>query len=96
MKIALVTYALNIGGMESTFVVTDSTGAWHENPLADGFRVLGVLPRMWQSSRRHAKRVAKALRDFDAVILNQSRAAQSAAVLLPIESLRSPWYERAL
>jgi len=99
MKIALVTYALNIGGMESfmfglarrlrdfgmeaTFVVTDSTGAWHENPLADGFRVLGVLPRKWQSRRRHAKRVAKALHDFDAVILNHSRAAQSAAGLLP-------------
>ncbi len=99
MKIALVTYALNIGGMESfmlglarrlrrfgmesTFVVTDSTGVWHENPLADGFRVLGVLPRKLQSSRRHAKRVAKALRDFDAVILNHSRVAQSAAGLLP-------------
>jgi glycosyltransferase involved in cell wall biosynthesis len=99
MKVALVTYALNIGGMESflfglarrlrnfgmesTFVVTESYGAWHEYPLAEGFGVISVLPRKWQSSRRHARMVASALRDFDAVILNHSSAAQSAAGLLP-------------
>jgi len=99
MKIALVAYALNVGGMESflfglarslrntglepAFVVTEATGDWHANPLAEGFSVTSVLPRKWQSSRCHARRVAAALGDFDAVILNHSSAAQSAAGLLP-------------
>lgn len=99
MNVALVTYALNIGGMESflfglarnlrtmgaesTFVLTEAPGDWHANPLAEGFRVMSVLPRKWQSRRRHSRRVAEALRGFDAVILNHSRAAQSAAGLFP-------------
>lgn len=99
MKIALVTYALNVGGMESflfglarslrnigmesTFVVTETSGDWHANPLAEGFGVVSVLPRKWQSSRCHARRVAAALHGFDVVIMNHSSAAQSAAGLLP-------------
>lgn len=99
MNVALVTYALNIGGMESflfglarnlrtigvesTFVVTEAFGDWHDNPRSEGFDIVRVLPRKWQSSRCHAGRVAAALRGFDAVILNHSRAAQSAAGLIP-------------
>ena len=99
MKVALVTYALNIGGMESflfglarrlrdsgmqpAFVVTESAGDWHGRPRDEGFEVMAVLPRRWQSRRRHARRVAAALRGFDAVLLNHSSAAQCAAGLLP-------------
>ncbi len=98
-KIALVAYALNIGGMETfllglarhlktkgmapTFVITDYIGPWHKKPVADGFAVEAILPRIWQSRARHARRVAACLKKFDIVLINHSAAAQSSLGLLP-------------
>lgn len=103
MKVALVTYALNIGGMETfllglahglrkvgfdvTIIVTEYIGLWHDRPRDDGIKVLALLPLRWKSSRDHALKVADTLKTFDVVIFNHSRAGQSAAGLLPDSSV---------
>ncbi|MEI6207764.1 MAG: glycosyltransferase family 4 protein [Desulfuromonadales bacterium] len=103
MKVALVTYALNIGGLESvllslarglrshgsesTFVVTDSIGEWHGRPVTEGFQVESYIPSSWESRIGHAKRLAFFLAQFDVVLLNHSRSGQSSAGLLPDSSV---------
>lgn len=95
MRIALVTYALQIGGMENfmlalgvalrdrgedvTFVITEEVGAWHQRAIDLGFPTLAVCPSLWQSRRRHANRLLPVLDQFDAVIFNHSAAAQALA-----------------
>ena len=95
MRIALVTYALQIGGMENfmlalgvalrdrgedvTFVVTEEVGAWHQRAIDLGFPTLSVCPSLWQNRRRHVERLLPVLDQFDAVILNHSAAAQALA-----------------
>lgn len=99
MKIALVVYALNVGGMETllfelakqfrlnghlvSFVVTNYRGAWHEKPKKDGFQVIEVLPEWWQCKIQHAKQLALSLREFDAIFLNHTKVAQSSVGMLP-------------
>ena len=101
-KIALVTYALNVGGMETfmlglarqlrteglepTFVITDSIGPWHDKPRSEDFDVLSIVQSTWQSRITHTKNVAECLKQFDVVLLNHSASAQSSLGLLP-ESL---------
>ncbi|MCM2356993.1 MAG: glycosyltransferase family 4 protein [Geobacteraceae bacterium] len=98
-KIALVTYALNVGGMETfmlglarhlraggldpAFVITDYIGPWHEKPRAEGLVVHTILQSTWQSRIAHTKNVAECLREFDVVLLNHSVSAQSSLGLLP-------------
>jgi glycosyltransferase involved in cell wall biosynthesis len=95
MRIALVTYALQIGGMENfmlalgvalrergedvTLVVTEEIGAWHQRAIELGLPTLAVCPSLWQNRRRHAERLLPVLDQFDAVILNHSTAAQALA-----------------
>lgn len=99
MKIAIVAYALKIGGMESlllglaarmttlgasvTFVVTQSMGEWHDRPLQQGLAIEAVLPRGYETRRGHALRVARVLKQFDAVLVNHSLTAQSSLGFLP-------------
>ena len=99
MKIALVTYALHAGGMETllfglanglrrhgidvTFVVTDYIGVWHDKPKDLGYDVITLISSLWESPYAHANRVARTLGSFDVVLLNHSVAAQSSAGLLP-------------
>lgn len=103
MKIALVTYALNIGGLETvllslanglresgcevTFIITDARGAWHEKPMQEGFKIKAVLLHRLESRQSHAQRLAGELSGFDAVLLNHSRSAQSALGLLPEDTV---------
>ena len=98
-RIALVVYALNVGGMETvllqlalalrrqgcevTFVVTEAIGPWHAEPRREGFEVREVLPDPRQSRIRHAQRIAESLRGHDACLLNHARFAQGALGLLP-------------
>ena len=70
-------------GQEVTFVVTDSVGDWHNQPMSEGFPLLTVLLSRWESRQRHVRRIAGVLEKFDAVLLNHSAAAQSALGLLP-------------
>jgi glycosyltransferase involved in cell wall biosynthesis len=97
-KVAIVTYSLNVGGMETfvlglarqlkekglepSFVITDSIGPWHGRPLAEGFAVHTVIPSLLQSRTKHAERVAACLESFDFVLLNHSKIAQSSLGLL--------------
>ena len=97
-KAAIVVYALNVGGMESvlislarglrgcgigaSFIVTDSVGAWHGRICHEGFSVQSILPSPWESRRSHVRRLAAAMKGVDVVLLNHSRAGQSAAGLL--------------
>lgn len=99
MRVALVTYALHVGGMESflfalarglraagfevEFVVTETVGEWHDLPRQDGFVTHTVLPSATRGRRQHAVQVARRLTGYDTVLLNHSRAAQAALGLLP-------------
>jgi len=99
LKVAIITYALNVGGMEallfslarelrthgidSTFVITDSIGPWHEWPRDNGFDMLTIMPDWWESRQSHAKQLASRLRCYDILLLNHSRPAQSAIGLFP-------------
>jgi glycosyltransferase involved in cell wall biosynthesis len=99
LKIALVVYALNVGGMETVllqlalslrrkgcevaFVVTESVGAWHALPRQHGIEVHDVLAAPHHSRISHARRIARVLRRFDACLLNHARFAQGVLGLLP-------------
>lgn len=99
MKLALATYALNVGGMESfifhiaedarrrghdvALAITQSIGAWHERAVEAGFQTLALLPGKLESRAHHARRVARALAGFDLLVLNHCREAQAALGLLP-------------
>jgi glycosyltransferase involved in cell wall biosynthesis len=97
MRIALATYGLHAGGMETflfvlarrlrraghqvAFVVTETLGAWHSVPEDEGFAMYAVLRTNGWAD--HVKRVAAALSEFDVVLLNHSVIAQAVAGVLP-------------
>ena len=98
MRVALVTYGLHVGGMESLlfawarglrrfgweveFIVTEARGDWYDRPAEEGFATRDVLPSPFRGRREHAARVALGLSAFDAVVLNHSRAALASLGLL--------------
>jgi glycosyltransferase involved in cell wall biosynthesis len=98
VKVALVTYALQVGGIdtflrflgkylaekghEPVFLETHSKGAWSDTVQAEGFRVVQILHRPWHSKVNQALRIGRFLQDFDAVVLNDAPAAQSVLGLL--------------
>jgi glycosyltransferase involved in cell wall biosynthesis len=75
--------ALRSAGIQVTFVVTESIGAWHDRPTAAGFDVITVLPSRWRSPRRRAFQLLNVLRPFDAVLLNHCAASQAIIGELP-------------
>jgi glycosyltransferase involved in cell wall biosynthesis len=99
MRVALVTYGLHIGGMESflfmlghalrdegmkvAYVVTEHIGAWHQRAADEGFETVAVLPKLWRTRRCQVAHLVPVLADFDAVLLNHSAAAQSLVGKLP-------------
>lgn len=106
MKIAVVTYALQVGGVE-TFIKllsrylakhrheviifeTSSEGRWSDVFREQGFTVWAILPRPLESRRRHALRIAEALREFDAIILNDAPFAQAILGLLDEKTVAVP------
>lgn len=103
MRVALVTYGLHVGGMESfllmlaeelrakgmqvSFVITEKIGAWHRLAVEKGFKAIVVRPSPWRTRRWHALQVAAELQEFDAVLLNHSAAAQPVLGELPANCL---------
>ncbi|MCM0081375.1 glycosyltransferase family 4 protein [Geomonas sp. Red32] len=106
MKIALVTYALQIGGVETflrrlaryyrakghdvCFLETTEKGRWSDSFQQDGFRVERILPNPWRSRREHALAIGGFLKDFDLVLLNDAPFAQAALGLLPDRAVAIP------
>jgi glycosyltransferase involved in cell wall biosynthesis len=93
MRAALVTYALDVGGMESfllmlaeglraegvdvSFVVTEKIGKWHGRPKELGFDTITVCPSQWHSRRWQARRLTSVLKSYDAVVLNYCTVAHA-------------------
>lgn len=99
MKIALVTYALEIGGVESVllslaeyfsaqgdqveFVETSSKGLWSDEFRRRGYNVYSVVINPFESRFHHVNRLAKQLEGYDAILINDAPFAQSIMGLLP-------------
>jgi glycosyltransferase involved in cell wall biosynthesis len=93
MRIALVTYALQIGGIETflrllayyfqgnghdvTFIETLARGRWSELFSQKGYRIIQILPSPFHSTYGHVKRIANELKQYDLIILNDAPHAQS-------------------
>jgi glycosyltransferase involved in cell wall biosynthesis len=106
MKIAIVTYALEIGGVEIfirnlakyfkkdgnqvTLIETQKKGCWSESLASDGFQVVQILSILYRSGIEHAKRIGNFLQDYDVVILNDAPFAQAALGLLPDSGVAIP------
>jgi glycosyltransferase involved in cell wall biosynthesis len=106
MRVALVTYALQIGGVETflrlladffiaaghevSFAETQRIGRWCPCFKSEGYKVIEVLPKPLFSRYHHARRIAKILRDFDLIILNDAPYAQSALGLLTEKTITIP------
>ena len=103
MRVAIVTYALHVGGMENfvltladglrsdgvkmTFVITEMIGKWHDRPREMGFDSVTIRPLPWRSRRWQAHRLASVLKSFDAVILNYCMVAHTVLGELPTSCL---------
>jgi glycosyltransferase involved in cell wall biosynthesis len=99
MRVALVTYGLNVGGMENflftladslrahgiqvSFVVTEMIGAWHQRAIDEGFEIVNLLPKRWRSLRGQAQRLARVLGTYDAALFNHCRLGQAIAADVP-------------
>jgi glycosyltransferase involved in cell wall biosynthesis len=110
--VALVTYALQVGGVETflrhladffrdrgdtvVIVETQARGRWSGAFAAAGYQVRQVLPLLSWSRLHHVRRVAAALAGFDALILNDSPAAQAGLGLLPRQTAVVPVLHLAL
>jgi glycosyltransferase involved in cell wall biosynthesis len=106
MRIALVTYALQVGGVETflrllgryfsdlghtvTFLETLEKGQWSASFVVDGFKVMRILPAPFKSKVAHSKNIATFLSDFDLVILNDAPLAQASLGLLPDNTVVIP------
>lgn len=99
MKIALVLDSLDAGGVEKAMinlatairecgheaiiVVTERRGEWSDLPQKYRIKVLYLLPNPLKTKYDHAHKIAIALSNFDACLLNHCRVAQSIIGKLP-------------
>jgi glycosyltransferase involved in cell wall biosynthesis len=106
VKVALVTYALHIGGVETflkrlarhftacghqvCLLETSQKGCWSDSFREQGFEVVRILPQALCSRVQHARRIARFLGDFDLVILNDAPFAQAGLGMLPQLSVAIP------
>jgi glycosyltransferase involved in cell wall biosynthesis len=106
MQIALVTYALQIGGVETflrlmsdyftekghrvTIYETFCEGRSSKIFLDEGYFVKQIFPRFYHSRIRHARLIARELSSYDVVILNDVPFAQAAIGLLPERTVVIP------
>lgn len=106
MRIALVTYALQIGGVETflrvlatflinkghkvDFVETQSAGLWSKYFSEQGYNVNRILANPLRSRFHHAIRIARVLEKYDAIILNDAPYAQSILGLLTEKTIAIP------
>lgn len=105
-KIGLVTYALEIGGVESVllslaeyfkshehdvdFIETSSKGLWSDEFAQKGYSVYSIIITPFESRMHHVKRLAKQLQDYDAILINDALFAQSIIGLLPSNTIVLP------
>jgi glycosyltransferase involved in cell wall biosynthesis len=101
MRIALVTYALQIGGIETflkllakyfiekghdvDFIETLTKGKWSRSFEDNGNTVIRILPSPIRSALWHAQKIAEVLGKYDIIILNDSPRAQAVLGLLSEE-----------
>ena len=106
MRIALVTYALEIGGVETflklladyfserghhvDIMETQSKGKWSETFSEGGYHVIQILPNKFRSLVHHAKQIGIMLKEYDLVILNDAPYAQSSLGFLPEMTVAIP------
>jgi len=106
MRIALVTYAIQVGGVETVIrwlgaffrdqghtvdvMETESQGRWSALFERQGISVRRLLPKPTESRLRHARRLAGALSHYDVLVLNNAAAAQAALGLLPTDAVVLP------
>lgn len=112
MRVALVTYALRLGGVETflhnlaaglrsngyevSFVETESKGEWSELTQKSGYPVVTVARRSLSTRKGHCGRVAATLARFDALVLNDSPLAMAALSALPPSVVAIPVLHMAL
>jgi len=106
MRIALVTYALQIGGIETflrllaryfineghevSFIETWTRGKWSKFFSEEGYSVVQILGNSLESRFRHARRIADQLMHYDVVILNDVPFAQASLGLLTQQAIAIP------
>ena len=106
MRVALVTYALQVGGIETflrllgrylidrghdvTFIESWAKGQWSECFSTGGYKVIQILGNPLGSRLRHARRIADQLKNYDVVILNDAPFAQASLGLLTEQTIAIP------
>ena len=106
MKIAIVTYSLMMGGIETvifnqakyfikighevTVFETLRQGSWRNYFNQNEIKVVSILPNPFLSKKNHAKKIAQELRKYDAILLHDAPYAQSALGLLPAKAVIIP------
>ena len=99
MKVGIVTYALNIGGVERvilnlyqgllahgyqpTIIEIMKKGEWSEKFQSMGLQVEQVLPSQWESKKKHAFRILNKLKEYRLLFLNDVQYAHSILGFLP-------------
>lgn len=106
MNLAIITYALEIGGIEAvirqladvwideghtvTIIETLYEGAWSSHFRESGYNILQIFPSPFRSRIHHVHLIARSLYNFDVVILNDAALAQGALGLLKDRSVAIP------
>lgn len=106
MKIALVTYALQVGGVESfifslakifqnqdhevDIIETTSKGIWSDNFRDKGLNVLTLTIGALENRKHHAVRLAKQMKNYDAILINDAPYAQSVLGMLSSKTIVLP------
>lgn len=112
MRIALVTYALQLGGVETFlhnlgeqlrawghdihFVETEQCGVWSEMTREFGFEVVSVVRRPMATRVKHAAEIARSLAGYDALLINDSPLAMAVLSTLPPWAVAIPILHSAL
>lgn len=106
MRLALVTYALKVGGVETFLrgmarhfsaaghrvdvVETLRRGSGRGEFLRDGIAVVDAAARPWETRRGHAERLGRLLGGYDAAVLNDAPFAQAALGMMRAEAVAIP------
>ncbi len=106
MNIAIVTYALQVGGVETfikklasyflqndhdvSIIETQSKGIWSQLFSDEGYKVIQILPDPFRSAVHHTRRISRTLSNYDAIFLNNSPNAQASLGFLPEKTVAIP------
>jgi glycosyltransferase involved in cell wall biosynthesis len=106
VKIAIVTYSLMIGGIETvifnqakyfieggnkvTVIETLKIGVWKPYFEENNIRVISYIPNPVFSKKNHVKKIAKYLKEYEVILLHDAPYAQSILGLLPEKTIVLP------